>query len=315
MMSRRTIHGLTVVCTMAALLALPSQSQGACRLWDCMFGAGPASNTTYAPPYQPAAPVYAAPACSPCATVVVPSCSPCVTVNPCSSPCSSPCVSQTCQYMPTTVAYAPTLMTAYRPVVASYPVTTYRPFLGTYQTRLVPYTTYYSYNAYYRPTVAYAPVVYGCSSCATGCSSCAGGACGSVSYGAPVSSGCSSCAGSSSAPVVTSSPSDQQGTAVIDANGASRQTFQTNKPAEEKPTVAPPVPVPSVPEPAVKPIPQAQPESPAKQSSMPQPVLPDPSDRTASRTVYSASRVQLTGHAVEQQRAPVKDDGGWESVE
>lgn len=311
MMSRRTIHALTIVCITAALLALPSQSRGACRLWDCMFGAGPASNTTYAPPYRPAvaAPVYAAPTCSPCATtVVVPSCSPCVTVDPCSSPCSSPCVPQTCQYMPATVAYAPSLVTAYRPVVASYPVTTYRPLLGTYQTRLVPYTTYYSYNAYYRPTIAYAPVVYGCSPCATGCSPCAGGACGSVSYGTPVSSGCSSCAVPSSSTVVTSSPSDANG-----VNGASRKTFETNKPVEEKPTAAPPAA--PAPEPAVKPIPQTQPESPAKQSSLPQPVLPDPSDRTASRAVYSASRVQLTGHAVEQPRTPVKDDGGWESVE
>ena len=35
----------------------------------------------------------------------------------------------------------------------SYAVTTYRPFLGTYETRLVPYTTY---RPYYAPAIAYA---------------------------------------------------------------------------------------------------------------------------------------------------------------
>ncbi len=199
-MLQRTLRTLTFACGVMAVLAMPTESRAACRLIDCLFGTAPAASsaTTYAPPYVPA-PVYAAPACQPCATVA-----------PVAAPCSTPCV-QSCKYMPAVaptvayrpyVAYAPVVAAAYRPVayqpvVGSYAVTTYRPFLGTYQTRFVPYTTY---RPYYAPGIAYAAYTYspvvsygscgcgssGCSSCGScgysSCGSCQSGACGSVIY-------------------------------------------------------------------------------------------------------------------------------------
>ena len=111
---------------------------------------------------------------------------------------------QTCQYMPGVVyrALYPAAVVAYRPVAACNTcvgygaVTTYRPFLGTYETRLVPYTTYY--RPVYAPVVtyAYSPCAScspyaGCGSC-SGCSSCAGGACGAMTPAAPAPS-CPSC--------------------------------------------------------------------------------------------------------------------------
>ena len=59
-------------------------------------------------------------------------------------------------------------------MVESYAVTRYRPFLGTYETRLVPYTTY---RPYYAPGIAYAAYVP-----APSCGSCGYSACGSCGY-------------------------------------------------------------------------------------------------------------------------------------
>lgn len=146
-MYRRPIS-LTVLCVAAiVLLALPAESRAG-QIWDCLFGCEPPSQSTYAPAYVPA---YVA-------------------------PCATSCAPQTCQYMPTVVYRA-----LYQPVAyntwAGSTVTTYRPFLGTYQTRLVPYATYrpiyvpaISYQSYYSPCVSCGPV--GCGVPASSCSSC-----------------------------------------------------------------------------------------------------------------------------------------------
>ncbi|MBN1396112.1 MAG: hypothetical protein JW959_13905 [Pirellulales bacterium] len=151
----------------AALLALPAESQAG-RVWDCLFGNAPPSLTAYSPVFVPSS---ATPSYSSCES----SCDPC-------APIGSPCVvPQTCQYLPT-VVYRP----AYHPAAhGSYgvsTVTTYRPFLGAYQTRLAPYTTY-------RPL--YVPTVYYQNYCAPSyCDPCA--SCGSAAGGA-VGSSCPSC--------------------------------------------------------------------------------------------------------------------------
>jgi hypothetical protein len=297
-MLRRTLQALTVACGVTALLATPTESRAGCRLIDCLFGTAPAASsaTTYAPPYVPA-PAYAAPA---------PVCQPCVTVAPCSTPCV-----QSCEYMPSVAptvayrpyaAYAPVVTTAYQPVsyqpvVGSYAVTRYRPFLGTYETRLVPYTTY---RAYYAPAVAYAPVAgytaayayspalscgsCGCGSCGySSCGSCETGGCGSAIYGAP-SSGCSSCNVASSAVV----------TPPIDAGSSAspQPTFEkANKPVPD----------------TLEPIPAND----TKLSPMRSPTLPDPNGRTASiyRQLNSSARVQFIAKPATQ--APDADEDGW----
>jgi len=263
------------------MLAMSGESQGGCRLWDCMFGAAPSSQTTYAPPYTPA-PVYSAPACQPtCVPVAAPSCSPCETYVP----CATPCMPQACEYRTYRPYYSPAVVTAYQPVVGAYPLTTYRPFLGTYETRLVPYTTY---RPYYAPaiTYGYSP----CPSCAPcgGCNSCApcgSGGCGSVTYGAPAS-GCSSCNASST---VTSTP-------VVESSASSPSTFrQTNKPAtKDEPTRNDDI--------QPTPDPEARPSSTS-------PALPDPNDRTASRATTPSARVQLIARPV--LAAPVEEDSRW----
>jgi hypothetical protein len=215
----------------------------------------------------------------------------------------------TTAYMPTTVyqaLYAPTVTTAYMPAYqpagaynayTSYAVTTYRPLFGFgYRARLVPYTAY-------QPVYAAAPVVAysGCSTCAnygsyempiaSGCSTCANygsyevptcsgcSSCGVVSDAMPTST-CSSCAAASVAPATTVTPAPQSATPP--------STFQENV---QKPTTnADP-----------KPIPQTE----THLNSMPSPLLPDPSDRTASRPVYSSARVLLVAH-------PTDNNDGWQ---
>ncbi|MCD4728780.1 MAG: hypothetical protein K8R46_14035 [Pirellulales bacterium] len=154
-MYRRPIS-LTILCVAAiVLLALPAESRAG-QIWDCLFGNAPPSQTTYAPAYV--APTYVAPTYTPYA----PSC--------------SPCAPQTCQYMPTVVYRALYRPAAYNPWTGS-TITTYRPFLGTYQTRLVPYATYrpiyvpaISYQSYCSPSVSCGPV--GCGVPTSDCLSC-----------------------------------------------------------------------------------------------------------------------------------------------
>ena len=302
-MLQRTLQALTLACGVAvAVLATATESRAGCRLIDCLFGTAPAapSATTYAPPYVPA-PVYAAPRVS--RARVAPSC----------TPCSTPCA-QSCEYMPAAApvvayrpyyAYSPVVTTAYQPVVESYAVTRYRPFLGTYETRMVPYTTY---RPYYAPGIAYAayrspaPSCGSCgysscgscgysscgscgySSCGScGCGSCGSDGCGSVVYGA--SSGCSSCNVASSS---AAAPSTDGG-----SNASPTPTFErkANKPVPDK---------------EIEPIPAND----TKSSSLPSPVLPDPNARTASRQLTSSARVEFVGRPVKP--APVEEDeGGW----
>lgn len=260
---------LIVPCLAAmALLAFPAESRAG-RVWDCLFGNAPPSQTTYEPTFAPvyAAPVYAAPSCEPCSTPCVPSC--------------SPCVQQSCGYMPSVVysaLYRPAGWNAY----AAPTVTTYRPFLGTYQTRLVPYTTYrpiyvpaVTYQSCYAPSYStyYSPCYNSCNPCV----SCDSGACGTSS------SSCSSC-----------------GVAPQSAPPAAPQFApQTYERKVEKPA-----------ENSLQPIPQ-QPD--AQLNSAPAPALPDPNDRRAVRpAVRQAARVQPAGYALP---APAdRNDGGWHAV-
>ena len=204
-------------------------------------------------------------------------------------------------------ALYPPAVVAYRPVAACNTcvgygtVTTYRPFLGTYETRLVPYTTYY--RPVYAPAVAYAyspctgcgSCAAGCSSCSScnGCSSCAGGACGAATYETPAP-GCSSCgAGAPSLPppYAGEQPAAPAGN-YPPQNALPPRTFEekANKPATEP----------------LKPIPQSG----AQPSSMPSPALPDPNNRTAARRpIYSSGRIVLAAQPVDE--PPLQDDGGW----
>ena len=160
-------------------------------------------------------------------------------------------------------------------------VTTYRPFLGTYQTRLVPYTTYrpiyvpaISYQSCYLPSpcASCGPV-----SCGSSCSSCVSPSCSSCGVS---SSGCSSCSAGVQAAPQSSPP----------------QTFQqkTEKPAAKD---------------NLQPIPQTD----TQLNSMPAPKLPDPNDRTASRpATRQAARVIPVAYSVP---APAdRNDGGWHEV-
>jgi len=327
-MLRQTLQALTLACGVAATLAMPAESRAACRLFDCLFGTAPAAPcaTTYAPPYVPA------PACQPCATVA-PSC----------APCGAPCAQPACEYMPVVaptvayrpyVAYAPVVTAAYQSVVESYAVTRYRPFLGTYETRLVPYTTY---RAYYPAAVAYAPAVgytaayayspeitcgsCGCGSCGCGscgscgcgsCGSCGCGSCGSRGYSSCGSCGCGSCGYSScggcesggcgsviyGAPSGCSSCGEASSVVVPPAEAASKAsptpTFQQEK--ADKP----------IPDKGLEPIPAKDTGS----SVRPSPTSPDPNTRTASRRLNSGGRVHFVAEPAKKP-APVEDDGQW----
>jgi len=294
-MSHRILYCLIVACAIAVLLAVPAECLA---IWpfDCFCGAStaakPIASTTYAPPYYPGVPAAAAPVCAPaCAPTCVPSCSPCVTVVPSCSPCVSSCVPQSCE-MPV-VTYRPLFPApvAYQPVVAAYPVTTYRPFLGVYQTRMVPYTTY-------RPVTPAVVVYPSYSTCYSPCvsSPCAGSACGVPTYtAAPL--GCSSCAVSS-----PSQPVYINNSAAAPSNPpAEKKTFEKT----EKPAVSPEATKPA-PASELKPIPDA----PVKSSSDKAPALIDPNDRTTS---VSAARVQLTSQTSARKAAKYADypDGDW----
>lgn len=269
-MLRRTLQTLVFACGVVTVLALPTESRAGCRLIDCLFGTEPgtASATTYAPPYVPA-PAYVAPA-APCA--------------PCATPCEAPCA-QSCNYMaayaPTVayrpyVAYAPVVAAAYQPVSGSFMVSRYRPYLGTYDTRLVPYTTYRPYyTTTYAPVVgysaayAYAPTV-GCGSCGySSCGSCATGGCGSVVYGA-APSGCSSCT-VPSVSTVTPPPAES-------APKSAPPTFQqgTQRPIPDTDKKLDPIPADNT-----------------KSTSTPAPTLPDPNNRTAYRQLTGGASVHL----------------------
>jgi hypothetical protein len=272
-MLKPRIRVLTIVCGFAvAVLLMPVSSDAG--IFSCLFGPAPCAAPVYAP-------VVTAPACG-------------------------TCVPQTCQYMPAmpTVVYRalyqPAVVTAYQPVYqpaapcntcTSYAVTAYRPaFPWAYQGRLVPYTTY-------RPVYAATPVVayMGCNSCASyspcdSGSSCSNGGCGTVTYGAPTS-GCASCA--ASATILTPAPSTGVSEAAPAMGATPQKTFQdqVEKPATNT---------------NLKPIPQPD----TRLNSMPAPQLPDPKDRTATRSGYSSARVALVASPI--QASPAQDNDGWQ---
>lgn len=171
---------LVGICVLSGLLlAAPAEGQAACALLDWLSG-GSNAQTTYAPPYAaPVAYVPAAAATSGCA----------------------PCAAQTVQYVQQTyyrAAYVAVPVTAYRPTVTADPctgcaVTAYRPVTAmTYQTRLVPYTSYRA--VYANPCTPCAS--YASSPCST---------CGPARYVSP-SSSCGSCASAPSTAPYTDQP-------------------------------------------------------------------------------------------------------------
>jgi hypothetical protein len=196
--------------------------------------------------------------------------------------------------MPTPVyraLYRPAVA-AYQPAVSYSAYTAYRPVFGGwgYSARLVPYTTYYApsyaYTAYYQPAYYAAMPQAACSSCnscagyspCSTCSPCSGG----VSYEVPTS-GCATCP--AQATVVTPAP--------VGSNQSPPRTFQEEK--SQKPAT----------ETELKPIPQAD----TRLNSMPLPALPDPKDRTASRSDYSSPQVRFVASPV--QTSPMANDDGW----
>jgi hypothetical protein len=187
------------------------------------------------------------------------------------------------------------------PYTASYAVTTYRPFLGTYQTRLVPYTTY---RPLYTPAVSYGYVGYSpCTSCApyAGCSSCSGG-CGTVMYGAPVS-GCSSCSSGGCGAVMYGAPASGCSSCGVPAASAAAP--------EAAPQATPPTFQKEVGKPAngsdLKPIPQQGEVQPNSLPAPAAPALPDPNNRR----VASAASGQVRPAAWNAPAAAADDDDGW----
>jgi hypothetical protein len=273
-MTHRNLRLFALAIGVAAIVfAIPLQSQGQCT--GCTYGSVPYAQTTYAPVYTP-------------------------TYYSAYTPYASSC--QSCSYAAyyPSYAYAPAAVTAYQPVVAAYPLTTYRPFLGTYQTRLVPYTTY---RSYYTPAVSCSVGYYGYTtaySAAPSCSSCGGctsySPCTSCGYGAVtyydgpavVSYAAPSC-GCASPAVVAETP-------VAGPPAAAQPTYKTKKPE---------TPEPETPKGDIKPIPATG----ATKSST-TPTIPDPNDRSASRTTTSSARVQFTGRTI--QTPPVAIDSGWQ---
>jgi hypothetical protein len=195
------------------------------------------------------------------------------------APACNTCVAPTFAYMPT-----PIYRTLYRPVAVyqpavgcntctSYAYAAYRPvFPWTYHGRLVPYTTYQPvYSAV--PVAAYS----GCSPCAaySSCSSCSPcGGCGVTT------SGCSSC--TAPATTVTAEPS----TTTVPQTPL--KTF-SDKPVAE---------------PEIKPVPQND----QNMKQMSAPALPDPRDRTTTRTVYTSARVAMVSSPAAVS-APADNDG------
>lgn len=249
---------LTAIFLALAAIAFTPAESSAGRLWDCLFGPTPPSITTYSPPFLPVqappvvatpavvAPAYCAPACTPLCPPLDTACTAC-----------TPCVPQT-SYMPTVVyrALYPTAeITAYRPwrawcAVPGYPITSYRPSQGTYETRLVLYSTYRAVSI---PQAAYYLSPAPCVSCFPSA--------GEVIYSAPTS-GCAPC--ETTAPAATNTPALPSEPSPS-APQTTPKTFQeSNKPQAT--------------EQDLKPIPETK----SQINSLPAPVLPDPNNRTAA---------------------------------
>jgi len=297
-MRRSVARGFLAACVVVLPLCAPTASS-ACecldRLWNWCRGVR--SETTYAPPFAPAATV---------APVVAPACSP-VACNPCAS--------QTCSYVPHT-CYRTVLSTV--PVTSCQtvtscdpcsgcPVTCYRP-VTVYQTcaQLIPYTTYRA--VWSNPCVAsYAAPA---APCGVGCATTYAP---SVSYGAPALSTGSSCCGAR-VPVGSSAPL----LPTPDANSSSPPpiTFAPTQGAAPGGTVTSPqvqkqnMPIDN-PDAAPKPV-----DDNVRQNSLQKPSLDAPlnsADRTALRAIR---RVQYVSDVRVQRPAPSGsgpiDFGGWQ---
>lgn len=259
---------LTVFYLLAAMLPAFPDDARAGRIWDCLFGNAPPPQTTYAPAFVPTS---AAPACTPiCAPMCQPVCTPCG-------------VPQSCQPVSATVyspvirtAYSPVYRAAFNPVYPAVAVTTYRPFLGTYQTRLVPYT---NYRPIYVPAVSYQ------SGYLPACPSPCGVSRPSYSSYGVVESGCSSCA---PAPAMQQAPAAAQPS----APQTEPKTFrESERPASND---------------DLRPIPV---ETQFNSTPAP-PLLPDPNNRTAARPVIlPASHTRPIARPAPT--APERNDGGW----
>jgi len=286
------IRKMTVaIAVMASMLSMPAESRAG-RIWDCLFGSTPPSQTTYAPAYVPA---YAAPTCPPVVSM------PC---QPCAQSCQPVSSCQSCQYasqVSYSAYYAPAPVAVYQPMTVGYApyvgYTTYRPLFGWNYPRLVPYTTYHSVYAPVVSYMSYSPCV-SCSPC-NSCSSCGG--CGPAYYGAP-SSGCSSCgetAANNSTPYYGSG-SDVSVTGSTSSTESAPKTFKDTQENVEKPAT----------DPNLKPIPQPD----TQLNSMPAPSLPDPNNRrTASLpTVRQAARVQTTSYSAPSDPPRARTNDDWQ---
>lgn len=320
----RVMQRLTLMCGVAAaLLAMTGETHGG-RLWDCMFGAAPPSKTTYVPPYVPGRPAgpTCTPTCSTCTPVCVPTCTPtCVSV--CPSSCGT-YASHSCQYMPGVVsrslfqpmgpiAYRPApssggCATCYAPMNAVYPLTTYRPNFGAYQTRLMPYASSLPHGM---------PVIAG-AACPS-CTSCGGGRCGAAAYAplpAPVGAGCSTCGvpnAATSQPAMGQPVMSQPATTLPSVAGPMVQPIPI--PSTTAPQAAPQAAPPTTPrtfqgeadKPATGTELGPRPSGEVKPNSLPAPTLPDPNNRRVASAAVSP--VQPASWSVPAVSAD--EDDGW----
>ncbi|MCE5268957.1 MAG: hypothetical protein LLG00_13850 [Planctomycetaceae bacterium] len=223
--------------------------------------------------------------------------------------------------------YRPTVIAAYRPVaacgpcaggcgtcrmpvVAAYPQTSYHPWRGTYETRLVPYTTY---QATYAAPVTYAAPAY------SPCMSCGVAGCGPA--GCNVGGGCPSCsAGAGAAPLAAPEPTPAAPTPAVPATPPPSNGTPYGVPPANTPTPIPSLPTPEAStqtprtfqeganKPAVGPD-QGVPQSgDLKQNSMPAPSLPDPNNRRVASAVSAAPRVQTASWRT---TSAATEDDGW----
>lgn len=282
---KASIRNLLIVCGAAAvLLSAPAESKAIfhwlCPSWSgsrwCNWGS---RQTTYAPPYTPAATGYAR---------------------------ASGCTSQTCSYVP---------QTYYRPVMRRVPMTTYRPVTAcdpctgcptTYccpqtawvnRVQMIPYTTYRAvWTNRCAPAVSYG----GCSTCgpATSYSSTISGA---------ATSSCPSCVPSTTVttPAPTSQPSASTTPSLPNSGsatgGSAPQTFERRERPIESSTPNGDKAV----EPSLQPVPETE----SRAAPLPKPRLIDPVGNGAKPA--KPARLFHTASHQEPAKQPKVDFGGW----
>ena len=317
-MLRSRVRVLAIACvSAAAMLSAPAWS--AAGIFGCNHCAAPVAAApacaTCAPPtvsYMPTS-IYRALYAPAVVTPVAP-CSTCASYAVTTyRPWSGGWTTYSARLVPYTTALP--IYSAYRPVYAAMPVVAYP---GCSSCASCSPCSSCSACAGYTPYVSYSPCS-SCSSCAScspyqGFSACNSGSCGTVTYAAPAPA-CSSC--TAPATVVAPAPA----------------TVLTPVPLTAAPAIAMPAPntgsdvAPTTPTPApqnasppktfqdevkkpstdteLKPIPRTD----TQLNSMPAPALPDPRDRTAARSSYTAPRVYLISAPVVA--SPAQDNDGW----